>query len=95
MNPDWTLRFWTKVHLPSDDGCWVWTASQNGTGYGALTIAGARKLAHRLAYAHLVGPIPDGLDLDHLCRNRMCVNPAHLEPVTRRENLRRSPLLHC
>lgn len=75
--------------------CWEWTGTVSRNGYGAFMFldptAGkvVNKLAHRLVYEQLTGPIPAGLDLDHLCRNRRCVNPDHLEPVTRRENLRR------
>lgn len=65
------------------DGCWEWTASRFRNGYGQFN----SQLAHRVIYKELVGPIPEGLDLDHLCRNRACVRPDHLEPVTRRENL--------
>lgn len=81
-------RFWAKVDKTDD--CWLWTASTNN-GYGSISL-GARKRvqAHRFAYELLVGPIPDGLELDHLCRVRHCVNPAHLEPVTARENQLRS-----
>jgi HNH endonuclease len=60
-----------------------------GNGYGMITVGGVRWAAHRYSYTQLVGPIPEGLDLDHLCRNRPCCNPAHLEPVTRSENLKR------
>lgn len=60
-------------------------------GYGYITIAGRGRLAHRAAYELLVGPIPDGLTLDHLCRRPACVNPEHLEPVTQRENNLRAP----
>lgn len=77
------------------DGCWEWQASLR-TGYGVIAgegIGGKKQMAHRAIYELLVGPIPEGLDLDHLCRNRKCVRPSHLEPVTRQENLRRSPLV--
>lgn len=69
--------------------CVVWTGSKVPNGYGQLTADSKRHLAHRFAYATLVGPIPQGFDLDHLCRVRECVNINHLEPVTRRENLLR------
>ena len=74
-----------------DSGCWVWTGFRSSPqGYGGIKIGGVRLVAHRVAYETWVGPIPAGLQLDHLCRNRPCVNPAHLEPVTRQENMRRA-----
>lgn len=75
-------RFWGKVEKTSS--CWLWTAARTD-GYGRL----GNEYAHRVAYRMLVGPIPLGLQLDHLCRVRHCVNPAHLEPVTQRENVLR------
>lgn len=81
-------RFWEKVQ--KTDGCWNWVAARTPYGYGVFTPPkGKRKYAHRLAYESIVGPIPPGLCLDHLCRNPSCVNPAHLEPVTQLENVRR------
>lgn len=73
----------------SPSGCWDWTANKQRTGYGHITIDKKACLAHRVMYEFLIGPIPDGLTLDHLCRNTSCVNPKHLEPVTLRENLLR------
>lgn len=70
-------------------GCWVFTGAINASGYGVIGRGGrgaGNVLTHRVTYERLVGPVPDGLDLDHLCRNRACCNPEHLEPVTRREN---------
>ncbi|MFH9014005.1 HNH endonuclease signature motif containing protein [Streptomyces sp. NPDC017943] len=78
-------RFWLNV-AKRDDGCWFWTASKNTGGYGHFMYGGQRGNAHRFAYEALVGPIPEGLVLDHLCRVRHCVNPDHLEPVTMRVN---------
>src|SRR5690606_26252710 len=60
-----------------------------GDGYGRIVVGGKQRPAHRVSYEHFVGPIPDGLLLDHLCRVRCCINPAHLEPVTSGENTRR------
>lgn len=69
--------------------CWVWAGRRNDKGYGIIKKGEKITLAHRLVYTTLVGPIPPGLTLDHLCRVRECVNPAHLEPVTLSENCRR------
>lgn len=71
------------------DGCWQWQAARKPSGYGVFRDAGKNRPAHRVVYEVFVGPVPAGLDLDHLCRNRGCVRPDHLEPVTRSENLRR------
>lgn len=76
------------------DGCWEWTASRTLDGYGQIHIGPDRQMGygHRVVYEMLVGPIPEGLQLDHLCRNRGCTRPDHLEPVTQAENLRRGRL---
>lgn len=90
MNPDLLPpRVATKV-VRDDDGCWIWTAARDSSGYGLCWHAARYKLAHRVVYELLVGAIEPGLQLDHLCRVRECVNPEHLEPVTPRENVRRS-----
>lgn len=72
--------------VQKSDGCWSWSGANNGNGYGRFYSEGTRIYAHRVAYEALVGTVPAGMELDHLCRNRGCVNPAHLEPVTHREN---------
>lgn len=69
--------------------CWISGYAHNGVGYTCVATEGRRVLCHRFTYELFVGPIPDGLVLDHLCRVPRCCNPAHLEPVTNRENLRR------
>lgn len=76
-----------------DNGCWIWTSNKSSSGYGRVSSPSGMVLAHRLSYELSKGQIPAGLDLDHLCRVRHCINPDHLEPVTRQENLRRSPLV--
>lgn len=82
-------RFWRKVDKTST--CWLWTASKvPGTGYASFQVSSAKRVnAHRWAYEALVGPIPRGMQLDHLCRVRHCVNPAHLEAVPPVVNVRR------
>ena len=71
------------------DGCWEWMGYRTPKGYGGVAIKNKTHRAHRVVYELLVGPIPVGLDLDHICRNRGCVRPDHLEPVTCKENLMR------
>lgn len=81
-------RFWEKVD--KTDGCWLWTGYTNARGYGQFYTGAGKKLsAHIVAYLITGGIVPPGLELDHLCRNPSCVNPAHLEPVTHRENMLR------
>jgi hypothetical protein len=81
-------RFWSKVEVCRETGCWLWTASL-GSGYGQFMLNGMPVRAHRVAYEALIGPVPRHLQCDHLCRVRRCVNPAHLEIVTSGENTRR------
>lgn len=90
-----TERFWSKVALRAGrDCCWVWLAGLNRSGYGLFRVTispGVHRtvLAHRYSYQLLAYQIPEGLTLDHLCGERRCVRPSHLEPVTNSENLRR------
>lgn len=84
-------RLMSKVEK-RENGCWIWTGANTGKGdkaYGNMTVGGRSVSAHRNAYTLLRGEIPGGMDLDHLCRVRLCVNPDHLEPVTRKVNLNR------
>lgn len=80
-------RFWSKVD--KTNSCWFWASSMYPDGYGQFWLKPRKVRAHRFAYELLVGPIPEGMVLDHLCRRRDCVNPEHLEPVTNRQNLMR------
>ncbi len=80
-------RFWNQVK--EIDGCWIWQGYLNDDGYGRLRWKGRLILTHVLAYNLKVGEVPVGLELDHTCRNRACINVEHLEPVTHKENMRR------
>lgn len=81
--------------IEESDGCWLWTGATS-SGYGVMKRVGRSMYVHRALYELLVGPIPDGLHIDHLCRTTQCCNPAHLEPVTPQENNRRRPTkTHC
>lgn len=83
-------RFWSKVDDHNEEVCWPWQGGSVRDGYGQFHLHARRKVqAHRYAYEQLIGPIPEGLTLDHLCRNRLCVNPKHLEPVTHAVNILR------
>ena len=85
-NFEWLL----KHHQPEPmSGCWIWTSALSYEGYGRCKIDGKTLCAHRVSYEMLKGEIPDGLQLDHLCRNRCCINPDHLDPVTVKENYER------
>lgn len=77
------------------NGCWNWMGHRDPDGYGRISIKRQARLVHRVSYEFYVGPIPAGLQLDHLCRNRACFNPEHLEPVTSLVNSRRSPISHA
>lgn len=78
--------------IDSTTGCWIWTGSTDHNGYGQVRRNTVLRLAHRWVYELFVGPVPEGLDLDHLCRVRACCRPDHLEPVTRRVNILRGDI---
>lgn len=82
-------RFWDKAVPEPNSGCWLWAGAHVWNEYGVIRSDGRAVYAHRYSYEGLIGRIPDGLQLDHRCRTRSCVNPSHLEAVTQRENLRR------
>jgi len=88
-------RLRARVDMRGDDECWEWQGSISTQGYGRIAAGGSAETSgsplytHRVMYELRVGPIPGGLEIDHLCRNRRCCNPAHLEAVTRRENVMR------
>ena len=81
-------RFWAKAE-PVASGCWQWLGGRNSKGYGVFVLEGSAKLAHRVAWEACEGGIPEELTIDHLCFNKLCVNPLHMEVVTRAENARR------
>lgn len=85
-------QYWSRMSVTAA-GCWEWNGTRDEHNYGRIHLKYRHRGAHRVVYEMLVGPIPDGLQLDHLCRNPPCVNPAHLEPVTQRENLLRGNTL--
>lgn len=85
--PALPARFWAKVDTSGH--CWTWMAGKFGNGYPAFCVQGVNRPAHRVAYEALVGAIPEGRVIDHLCGNPLCVNPSHLEAVTQRTNVLR------
>ena len=87
----WTIERLEKYYIPEPmSGCWIWIGAKKSTGYGVTRWNGKKNaLPHRIAYTLLCGPIPTGLTIDHLCRNRLCVNPSHMEAVTNKVNILR------
>lgn len=97
-DPRLPARFWSKVELgptpedrPDLGPCWIWTRALNSRGYGQWAVDGVSKSVHRIVHEVFIGPIPDGLTIDHLCRVTNCANPHHVEAVTSAENNRRKP----
>lgn len=90
-------RFWSHVEITDD--CWLWTGSTSRDGYGrcGLHKTHGTSLPHRITWQEANGPVPEGLELDHLCETRNCVRPGHMEPVTHEENVRRAAArrTHC
>jgi hypothetical protein len=82
--PSWGPRFWSKVDQSGD--CWLWQAAKDRHGYGRFTLAGKVQRAHRLAYEMFHGPIPDGMEIDHRCHTKHCVQPGHLRLATGKQN---------
>lgn len=95
INASESARFWPKVRITEQ--CWLWVGAKDSNGYGRFTRQFAKRLgyptpdyAHRISYTNLVGQVPSGMELDHLCRNPGCLNPAHLEAVTHSVNILRA-----
>jgi hypothetical protein len=82
-------RLAARAERDLNTGCWEWQGATKRGGYGHMSVDSRMQLVHRLAWEVVMGPIEDGLEIDHLCRNRLCLNPAHLEPVSKAENVRR------
>lgn len=80
---------WSRCAIGSPTDCWLWVGPIDKGGYGRIGVDYRNRSAHSVAYELVKGPVPVGFELDHICRNRSCINPAHLEPVTHQENMRR------
>jgi len=81
-------KFWTKVDKNGPNGCWIWTAGKFTRGYGAFWDGARQKYAHRISFSLSLGDIPPGIEIDHVCHNRACVNPLHLRLATHTQNMR-------
>jgi hypothetical protein len=86
-------RFWAKVE--KTEGCWEWTASKWASGYGQISVGRRMEAAHRVSYELAFGAIPDGLAVDHICRNKGCVRPSHLRPATHKQNMENRGAAHA
>ena len=92
MSKSLAQRTWDKVAIGAPDECWLWQGAPSSYGYGRIREAGSGSrmlMAHRVVYEMAKGAIPEGMEIDHICRARMCCNPDHLQPVEPRENTRR------
>lgn len=87
LSPEQIKRFWAKVEVHHPAACWHWLGGRNDGGYGQLMLNSGKYAAHRVAYTLLVGPVPPHLTIDHLCRNRLCVNPDHLRIASMYDNV--------
>lgn len=92
LKSTWQERVESYIGADPETGCWPWLGTIASDGYGHVRVEGVIRPAHVVVWLLRIGPIPDGLQLDHLCRNRACVRPDHLEPVTPRTNTLRSPI---
>lgn len=81
-------RFMRKFY-EDNNGCWIWTDYCVAQGYGRFSIKSVMYQAHKVSYEHFVGPVPEGLEIDHMCKVRGCVNPEHLQVITHKENVPR------
>jgi hypothetical protein len=82
-------RLWPRFELKPDTGCWMWQGADNGKGYGQIWMNGRMRRVHRIAYLLTFGPLPADKQIDHLCRERACLNPEHMQVVSNRENVAR------
>ena len=95
MRPNNLETLLARTERVTESGCWLWTGPLDRAGYGTVWFRGKATKSHRAVYICTTGTDPVGLDLDHVCRVRCCVNPFHLDPVTHAENMRRSPLIRA
>lgn len=89
MRPTLDERLDERTYYDPNTGCWLWLGSRDTNGYGSIGVGGRQRSTHAVTYEREVGPIPPGLDLDHLCNQRACRSPYHLEAVTHQENAKR------